>query len=256
MEIIGPLLISSIAGLSTVLGSLVVYLKIKKIDEFITFCLSFSLSVMIAISILELIPISSFDIVNNYGYLKGIIICLALFIIGVLCITIINKEIDKRIKSVNQSKSLYRVGVLSMLALMIHNFPEGIATFMSAYTDLSLGISLSIAIMMHNIPEGISIAVPLYYSTGSRKRGVLLTFISGIAEPIGAILAYIFLKDYISDVLISIVLLIVAGIMITLAINEILPEAIKYNKPKYLNIGIILGSILVLTNHLISILFT
>lgn len=248
MEIFGPLLISSIAGLSTVLGSLIIYLKIKRVEEFITFCLSFSLSVMITLSIIDLIPSSSFTIISNYGILLGIFICIFTFMIGVILVNIINKKIDKYTKNVN-SKNLYKVGVLSMLALMLHNFPEGIATFISAYKDMSLGISLGIGIMMHNIPEGISIAVPLYYSTGSKKRGVLYTFISGVAEPIGAILAFIFLKNFISDTLISIVLILVAGIMISLSINELLPEALKYNKSKYIYYGLISGSILMIINH-------
>ena len=138
-----------------------------------------------------------------------------------------------------------------MFALLLHNFPEGIATFMSSYKDISLGISLGIAIMMHNIPEGISISVPIYYSTGSKRRGVVYSFISGIAEPIGALLTYLLLKNYITDLSLSIVLILVAGIMITLSINELLPEAIRYKKDKYIIIGLVVGIMLVLINHLI-----
>lgn len=251
MEIIGPLIISSIAGFSTVIGSLIVFLKIKRVEEFITFCLSFSLAVMITISIVDLIPASSFYIIYKLGFYKGIIFSLLIFIIGILSITIINKQINKCKLNVKHNKNLYRVGILSMIALMIHNFPEGIATFMSAYKDITLGIQLGLAIMMHNIPEGISIAVPLFYSTGSRSKGIIYTFISGVAEPLGAILAYIFLKNYITDFTISIVLLLVAGIMITLAINELLPEVIKYNKPKYYHLGLIIGSILVIISMIL-----
>ncbi len=138
-----------------------------------------------------------------------------------------------------------------MIALLLHNFPEGIATFMSSYKDITLGISLGIAIMMHNIPEGISISVPIYYSTGSKKRGVVYSLISGIAEPIGALLTYLLFKNYITDLTLSIVLILVAGIMITLAINELLPESLKYKKDKYVIIGLIVGVILVLTNHFV-----
>lgn len=246
MEIIGPLIISTIAGFSTVIGSLIVFFKVKKVEEFITFCLSFSLAVMITISVIDLIPISSFNIIYELGFYKGIIFSVLIFIIGILSINIINKQIDKCKLNIKHNKNLYRVGILSMIALMIHNFPEGIATFMSAYKDIELGIQLGLAIMMHNIPEGISIAVPIYYSTGSRSKGILNTLISGIAEPLGAILAYVFLKNYITNLTISIVLLLVAGIMITLAINELLPEAIKYNKPKYYQLGLIIGIILVI----------
>ena len=250
MEIFIPLLISSIAGLSTVLGSFIIFFKIKRVEEFITFCLSFSLSVMITLSVIDLIPNSSYIIFKNYCFIKGFIICFIFFIIGVLLVTVVNKKIDNKIKK-SDSKNLFKLGILSMFALMLHNFPEGIATFMSAYKDVSLGISLGTAIMMHNIPEGISIAVPLFYSTGSKKRGVVYTFISGLAEPLGALLAYIFLKNYITDVMISLVLILVAGIMITLAINEMYPEAERYKKSKYMYMGLIIGTFLMILNSLL-----
>ena len=135
-----------------------------------------------------------------------------------------------------------------MIALMIHNLPEGIATFMSSYKDISLGINLGIAIMMHNIPEGISISVPIYYSTGSKRRGVGYSLLSGITEPLGAILAYILLKEYINDVSLSIVLILVAGIMITISIDELLPESIKYSY-KYVKYGLVVGGVLSIINH-------
>jgi ZIP family zinc transporter len=138
--------------------------------------------------------------------------------------------VNKKIKCVNKNSNLYRVGILSMIALMVHNFPEGIATFMTTYKDIYLGIHLSFAIMMHNIPEGISIAIPIYYSTRSKKRAITNTLLSGLAEPLGAILAFVLFKNFINDITISIVLIFVAGIMITLSINEMLPEVLKYKK--------------------------
>ncbi len=249
MKILIPLLISSIAGLSTVLGALVILFKIKKenISKFITFCLAFSLSVMISISLTDLIPNSTLILYSRYNLLKCIIICLISFLIGVFSINIINKKIKKY----NNTSNLYKVGILSMLALMLHNLPEGIATFMSAYKDVSLGISLGLAIMLHNIPEGISIAVPIYYATGNFKEAIKKTLISGLAEPAGALLAYIFLSKFITDSLISIILIFVAGIMITLAINELLPEALKYKKEKWIIYGLISGVIIVLLTHFI-----
>ncbi len=245
MQILIPLLISSIAGLSTVLGSLVIFFNISKknIDKFISFCLSFSLSVMICISVTDLIPHSTAVILSKYNLLKGFIICLISFIIGIISVNIINKRINK-LK--NNNNNLYKLGILSMLALMIHNLPEGIATFMSAYKDINLGISLGIAILLHNIPEGVSIAVPIYYATHSKWQAIKKTLISGLAEPLGAILAYIFLAKYITNSLISIILLFVAGLMITLAINELLPQALKYKKQKYIIYGLLCGVIIVL----------
>ena len=250
MEIIGPLLISTIAGLSTVLGSLIIFLNLKEsqINKFITFCLSFSAAIMIGISITDLIPESTYIIIKNYKLFKGILISLITFIIGILLILYINNKIAREEWG---TKDLYKLGILNMIALMLHNLPEGIATFMSSYKDINLGMKLSIAIMLHNIPEGISIAVPLYYSTGKRREAIKKTFISGLAEPLGALLAYIFLHKYITYKLISIILIFVAGIMITLSIDELLPQALKYKKDKYIIVGIITGVVLLIINLLL-----
>ena len=170
-----------------------------------------------------------------------------MFLVGKFLVT----KINKKLALLQNKDNLYRVGLLSMIALMLHNFPEGIATFMASYNDLSAGISLGIAIMLHNIPEGISISVPIYYATGSKKRGVIYSLISGLAEPLGAILAFIVLKNYINDITIALVLVIVAGIMITISINEMLPEVNSYNKKNISILGMIIGVILVIVNLLL-----
>lgn len=236
-----PFLISLIAGMSTVVGGLIIFIKFKSknINKFIVFCLSFSLIIMIGISIFDLLPHSWINLVKTYGLLKGSGVGLVAFLFGYLIIKIFKKS---TIKCDNKS-SLYKIGILSMITLMIHNFPEGIATFMTSYTDIKLGISLSIAIMLHNIPEGISIAVPIYYATNSKTKALSKTFISGLFEPLGAIIAFIFLKNYISDTFISITLIIVAGLMISLAIEELFIETIKYKENKYISIGFIVGII-------------
>lgn len=249
MEIFGALLISSLAGLSTILGGLVIFFKFnsQNIDKFITASLAFSLAVMIGISITDLIPESTYSLLKSYGISKGIVICLILFIAGFILIKFINKLISKA-----ESKSdLYKLGILNMLALILHNFPEGIATFMSSYKDINIGLKLALAISLHNIPEGISIAVPIYYATHSKKNALLKTFYSGIAEPIGAILAFIFLNKFITDTFISGILILVAGLMITLAIDGLLPKAKKYNLNKFLYLGIGVGTILILLNYFI-----
>ena len=250
MEIIGPLLISTIAGLSTILGSLVIFFKLKErqINKFIVFCLSFSLAIMIGISITNLIPESTFIIISNYKLFKGTMICILTFLIGILLILWINNKLTKEEWG---KKDLYKLGILNMIALMLHNLPEGIATFMSSYKDINLGIKLGIAIMMHNIPEGISIAVPIYYATGSKNDAIKKTFISGLAEPLGAILAFIFLHKYITYSLISIILIFVAGIMITLAIHELLPKALKYKENKYIIFGLIIGIVIIIINSML-----
>lgn len=247
MEIIGALLVSTIAGLSTMLGAFVIFFKCKEqnIHKFITASLAFSLAIMIGISITDLIPESTYIILSSYGIGKGIVVSVITFIIGIILIKYLHKLMDKT----EQANDLYKLGILNMLALILHNFPEGIATFMSSYKDIELGLKLGLAIAFHNIPEGISIAVPIYYATKSKKNALFKTFLSGIAEPIGAILAYIFLSKYITDTFISMILLLVGGIMITLAIEVIYPKARKFNLNKYLYLGLFVGTILILINY-------
>ena len=247
MEIIGALLVSTIAGLSTMLGAFVIFFKCKEqnVHKFITASLTFSLAIMIGISITDLIPESTYILLSSYGIGKGIIFSFIAFSIGIILIKYLHKLMDKT----EQANDLYKLGILNMLALILHNFPEGIATFMSSYKDIELGLKLGLAIAFHNIPEGISIAVPIYYATKSKKNAIFKTFLSGIAEPIGAILAYIFLSKYITDTFISMILLLVGGIMITLAIEVIYPKARKYNLNKYLYLGLFVGTILILINY-------
>lgn len=249
-KIIIPLILSTLAGLSTLIGAIPIFFKIKEknLSKFISFCLSFSIAIMISISILDLIPTSFFEIVNFYGIGKTLIILLIAFIISYIIITYLSSLVEKESKGID----LYKLGILNMIVLILHNLPEGIATFLSSYHSIDLGLRLSIAIMLHNIPEGISIAVPIYYATGSRKKAIKSTLISGLSEPLGAILAYVFLKRFVSELMISIVLIVVAGLMITLSIQEMLPRALKYKENKWIYLGLIIGTILVILNVMIS----
>ncbi len=245
MSVFNAFLVSTIAGMSTLLGGIIIFFKIKDnhINKFITFCLSFSIAIMIGISLTDLIPTSLFNILYNYKLLLAVLIIFISFFVGGLTVFFINHLMK------NQDNSLYKLGILSMIALIVHNFPEGIATFMSSIKDVNLGIKLALAIMFHNIPEGISIAVPIYYATKSKKKALFSTFLSGIAEPLGAITTYLILNKYVTDTMISITLLFVAGIMITLSIEEMLPKALSYKNNKYIYGGLILGIILILINH-------
>ena len=247
MRIIVSLIISTIAGFATLLGGLLSYINIseEKRNKFITFCLSFSLAIMISLSVFELIPETFITLLKEYSILNTNFIIIGVFIIGVIIILVLNKIIDRMSQNEN---NLYKLGILNMIALMAHNLPEGIATFMSSYNDINLGIKIAIAIMLHNIPEGISIAIPIYYATKSRGKALKMTALSSLAEPLGALLCYIFLKDNINEFSIGIILTLVAGIMITLAIHELLPEAKKYKEDKILSLGIICGVLLMIIN--------
>lgn len=249
LHIIIPLLISSIAGISTILGFFLVFLKIKpnNLNKFITFCLAFSISIMICISIFDLIPESFFQIVCYYSICRAITFLAFSIILSIIILRILKFFLNK------SKDNLYCLGILNMIVLIFHNLPEGIATFVSSYHDVNLGLKLGLAIMLHNIPEGISIAIPIYYSTKSKIKAFRATLISGLSEPLGALLAFIFFKNYVNDLMISFILIIVAGIMITLSIQEMLPASLKYNENKYIYLGFFIGLLLFGLNFLLAL---
>ena len=246
MNIGYALLISFLAGISTLLGAFFIFLPISKtnINKYISFSLAFSIAIMIGISLLDLLPESIIKIYIAYNN-KAIFLIISLFMISFLLIKLISKFLEK------YENNLYKLGILSMITLIIHNLPEGIITFLSSYTSPILGLKLSFAIALHNIPEGIAIAVPIYYATGSKKKAIVRTVISGLSEPIGALFAYLFLAKYITDIMVSIILIIVAGIMITLAIEELLPQSLMYHENKYLIMGLIIGIIILILSILL-----
>ena len=152
---------------------------------------------------------------------------IGLIIAAIIDVFVPHEEFDDDIND-KPHKNLYRVGFVSMLAMMLHNFPEGIATFMAGYTDPTLGVSIGLAIAFHNIPEGISVAMPIYFATGDKVTALKYTFISGIAEPIGAILAFAVLKPFISEVVLGAIFAVVAGIMIYISFEELIPTSRQY----------------------------
>ena len=226
-----PFIITFISGITTILGIIPTYINSKYKNNIINFSLSFASSIMITISLLSLIPES----INYIGISFFNIILLLIFInIGF----IISSYIDKNISTNN---SLYKLGIVSLIGLMLHNIPEGIITFITSSNNIKIGIPLSIAIALHNIPEGISIAIPIYYSTKSHKKAFIYTFIAGFSELIGGIISYIFLSNYINNFILFIILSITSGIMIHISLFELLP-----NTKKNINtiIGFILGFII------------
>lgn len=160
--------------------------------------------------------------------------------------------IDKYLPDNNyQDGYLYRVGMISMIAIILHNVPEGIATFLTSNHDLKLGITLAIALALHNIPEGISVAVPIYYSTGSKIKAFIYTLISGMSEFFGAILASIFLSRFSNDFFMGCLYAIIAGIMMHISIYELLPSSFKYNKPIQTIIYFLIGMLFMFISSLL-----
>lgn len=238
-------LLTTIAGLSTLIGSLIIFLNKKDKNKIIISSLAFAASVMILISITDLIPESYNMLKNNFKLFPLLLIILISINVGIILSFYIKKYIPE-----NNNNNLYKVGLISMIAIIMHNIPEGMATFMASNTNIKLGISLTIAIALHNIPEGISIAVPIYYATNSKFKAIFYTFISGLSELFGGVITYIFLKPFINDFIMGILFSIIAGIMIHISISELLPTSLSYKNSRLTRLFLLLGLIFVIISKL------
>ena len=209
-------LLSFIAGISTLLGILIIFIKFKDQNKIIRYSMLFSSFVMIYVSLFDLIPSSFLYISKIYEFIPSIMLIIIYMIFGGLLIYSISSHN-------NCNNRLLKIGILSFFTLVIHNIPEGIITFISSYKDISLGLSLTTSIALHNIPEGIIIAVSIYYSTQSKLKAFLFTLVAALSEPFGSLLAFLFIVN-INDYLFGIILALTAGIMLYLSIFEIVKE--------------------------------
>lgn len=250
--ILTAFLLTLVAGLSTGVGSLIALLAKRTNTNFLSFSLGFSAGVMIYVSFMELLPQSLEIFSNEYGDKMGNLYMLLGLFGGIVIIALIDFMVPKasnphEIQGVEDMKSNHRLrhtGIITAVTIAIHNFPEGIATFMSALNSLEVAIPITVAIAIHNIPEGIAVAVPIYHATGSRKKAFWLSFSSGLAEPIGALIAYFFLMPFWSPTLDALILSAIAGVMIFISMDELLPTAEKYGKHHISIIGLVIGMLL------------
>lgn len=232
-------LLTALAGFATGIGSALAYLTHHTKRNLLSTALGFSAGVMIYISFVELYNQALEMLTGPYGKVAGGTVTALGFFGGMLLIAAIDylipsyenphettlvEDMDRR-----DGAELHRLGLLTALAIGIHNFPEGIATFFAALTDPTVGISIAVAIALHNIPEGISISVPIYYATGSRKKAFWYSLLSGASEPAGALIGFLILRPFISDVLLGIIFAAVAGIMVFISLDQLLPNAKKYS---------------------------
>ncbi len=243
------------AGLSTGIGSALAFYTKQTNKKFLSAALGFSAGVMIYVSMIEIFVKARDSLEVVYGATKGYWITTISFFAGIAIIAIIDKfvpsaENPHEMKDVKDMKSdkeqdpeLLRMGLFSALAIAIHNFPEGLATFASAIQDPTLGYSIAIAIAIHNIPEGIAVSVPVFFATGSKKKAFSYSFLSGLSEPIGAVVGYFILMKFFNDAMFGIIFAIVAGIMVYISLDELLPTAEKYGEHHIAIYGLILGMI-------------
>ncbi len=255
------LLLTLFAGLSTGIGSCIAFFAKRSKAGFLSLGLGFSAGVMVYISFVEILRKSRESIGALSGLKLASWIAVGSFFLGILITALIDKLIpeyenphevrsdydlgllkNENIPSGTTSSSpLMRTGLFTALAIAIHNFPEGLVTFLGALVDPVFGISIALAIAIHNIPEGISVSVPIFYATGNRRKAFVYSFLSGLAEPMGALVGYFILRPFLNDVVIGVLFAVVAGIMVYISFDELLPTAREYGKGHTAILGLVLG---------------
>jgi len=264
------------AGLATGIGGLIAFFAKRTKTTFLAFSLGFSAGVMVFISFTEILTEAGHLMQKSYSNDTAAWLTFLSFIAGIGLSAAIDKILPsegnphelKRVEQMNpgtrdpdkpecqgrkqhrgghgpRDRKLMRIGTFTAIAIGVHNFPEGIATFMSAMSDVTVGVSIAVAVAIHNIPEGIAVSVPVFYATGSKKKALMWSVLSGFSEPIGAIAGYFILTLFNTDISLGYVFGMVAGIMVYISFDELLPAAHKYGKHHVAIYGLISGMIVI-----------
>jgi len=243
------------AGLATGFGSALAFLARRTNTKFLSVALGFSAGVMIYVSFVEIFPKAKEPLVAELGRAGGYWVTVLAFFGGIVLIGIIDKLVPSfenphevhgaeemnLPEKAEKFRKLYRMGLFTALAIAIHNFPEGLATFVSALTDTKLGIAIAVAIAIHNIPEGIAVSIPIYYATGSKNKAFVYSFLSGLAEPVGALVGYAVLSWFFNDIVFGVLFAAVAGIMVFISLDELLPTAGRFDEHHLAVYGVVAG---------------
>jgi len=252
------------AGLSTGIGSAIAFFAKHTNTRFLSLSLGFSAGVMIYVSFMEIMVQAQKTLVEEAGLRAGSWYTVLSFFGGMIFIGIIDKLVpsvenpheirmieDMRGNASTREKHLMRMGIFTALAIAIHNFPEGLATFTAALNDPNIGIAIAIAIAIHNIPEGIAVSVPVYYATKNRRKAFRLSFLSGLAEPVGAVVGYLILLPFMSPLVFGVLFAAVAGIMVFISLDELLPSAREYGEHHLSIYGMVAGMIVMAVSLLL-----
>ena len=250
------------AGLATGIGALIAFFVKTTNTKFLSVALGFSAGVMIYVSFIEIFPKARDSLMEEYSLKTANWLTILGFFMGVVIIALIDKLIPKNknpheiitaeeatieiaeIKKHKNKHHLLRTGIFTALAIAIHNFPEGFATFMATLENPSLGFAIAVAIAIHNIPEGIAVSVPIYYATGNRKKAFWYSFLSGLAEPLGAAIGFLILLSFMTPFVFGITFASVAGIMVFISLDELLPAAKEYGEAHLSIYGLFAGMLL------------
>lgn len=249
------------AGLATGIGSTIAFFAKTTNKGFFALSMGFSAGVMIYLSFVEILPKATEYLATETSEVEAAALAAGALVAGLVLMAVIdalvpsgaNPHENTNVKLLGESqtplpeleekrnKALLRMGVFVALAIAIHNFPEGLATFLLVLDDPQIGIALAIAVAMHNIPEGIAVSVPVYYATKSRLKAFRLSFLSGLAEPAGAVIGYLILAQFLNDYVLGIIFSMVAGVMVFLAIDTLLPTARNSARGHLTVYGVIAG---------------
>lgn len=245
--------LTAVAGLSTGIGSALAFFTKRTNRAFLSAALGFSAGVMIYVSFIEIFSKAKDALVEVHGDLFGVWATVGAFFCGILIIGLIDRiipsyenphearSIEQMQQSLAKDTRLMRMGVFTALAIGIHNFPEGLATFFAALSEPAIGIAITLAIAIHNIPEGISVSVPIYFATGNKRKAFWLSFLSGVSEPLGALIGYTILKPFFSETVFGLLFAGVAGIMVFISLDQLLPTAREYGGGHMAIYGLIAG---------------
>ena len=262
---LSALILTLIAGSATGVGGALVLFKKKLSSKFLAGALGLSAGVMIFISLAEMFPAAQ-EMIAETGMTHGEALVLVAFFVGMGLITLIDFLIPEyenpheasglSLEQSGNEKALHRLGIMSALAIAVHNFPEGIATFIGALNDAEMGIGITFAISIHNIPEGIAVAIPIYYATKSKGKALLYATLSGFSEVIGALLCIAVTSIFGLELsgggaTFPLVMAAVAGIMIYISLDELLPTAEKYGKHHIAIAGVVGGMAIMAVSLLI-----
>ena len=250
--ILAGLGLTLIAGLATGAGSCIAFFFKKTNTKFLSFALGFSGGVMVYISLVELLADAHKHLAETFGHTAGSLSATGCFFAGMAVAMLIDRLVPshenphevRTVEEMDQPKhkdKLMRSGLLFAFAIAIHNFPEGMAVFMASLVNPATGLSIALAIAIHNIPEGITVSVPLYHATGSRKKAFFYSFLSGLAEPLGALAAWLLLMPFLTENVMMCTFAAVAGIMVFISFDELLPLAETYGEHHKTIYGFILG---------------
>jgi ZIP family zinc transporter len=250
--------VTLLAGLATGVGSAIAFFAKRTDFRFLSVALAFSAGVMLYVSFVEILPKGIAMAAKTISETQAAWVGVGSFFAGMAVIAVIDKLVPKKQNPhepaspddlsairlgapVAHNQRLMRMGTLTAIAIGIHNFPEGMATFVATLDDPRVGIAIAVAIALHNIPEGISVSVPVYFATGSRKKAFAISFLSGLAEPIGALAAYAVLQQVLSPTAMGGLFAAVAGVMVFISLDELLPTAQQHGEQHQVVYGIVLG---------------